>query len=55
MFSLLWRFLPGPAWLRVVILLAVLAAAVYGLLFYGYPLAAEYLEEDDFSTVGDGA
>jgi len=53
MFSLIWRFLPGPAWLRVIVILAVLCAAVYGLVFYGYPWAAQFLDqEEDLSTVG---
>ncbi len=54
MFSLIWRFLPGPALLRVLVILAVLAGLVYALIFYGYPWAAQYLEvEPEISTVGE--
>jgi hypothetical protein len=53
MFSLLWRFVPGPAWFRLVMMLVVLAAAVYALVFYGYPWAAEFFEEDDIVTVSE--
>lgn len=55
MFSTIWRFFPGPGWLRVIVMLAVLAAIVYWLLFYGYPWAAQLLEGGQtISTVEDG-
>lgn len=50
MFSLLWRFFPGPAWLRVIVLLAVAAALVWALVTYVYPYAATLLVGDE-STV----
>src|SRR5690606_38872728 len=31
MYAALWRILPGPAWVRVLILLVLAAAVVYGL------------------------
>lgn len=37
MFSLLWRFFPGPAWLRVIVLLAVAALVVWALVEWVYP------------------
>lgn len=40
MFSLLWRFLPGPAWLRVIMLLAVLVVLVWAVITYVYPWVA---------------
>lgn len=43
MFSLLWRFFPGPVWLRIIALLALLAALVYVLVAYVYPYAATLL------------
>lgn len=53
MFSLIWRFLPGPAWVRIFVILAVIAGLAYVLVFYGYPWAAQFLDsEDDISTVG---
>lgn len=53
MFSLIWRFLPGPAWVRILVILAVLGGLVYGLMFYGYPWAVQFLDDDsDISTVG---
>ena len=53
MFSMIWRFFPGPAVLRIIMMVAVLAAIVYALIFYGYPWAAQYIEPEDISTVGD--
>ena len=50
MFSLLWRFLPGPAWLRVLILLLVAAALVWVLVSYVYPCIADLLASEE-STV----
>jgi len=52
-FSLIWRFLPGPAWVRIVIMLMVLAAIAYALMFWGYPWVAQLLETGDISTVGE--
>ncbi|MCA0379169.1 MAG: hypothetical protein LCH36_06975 [Actinobacteria bacterium] len=52
MFSILWRFFPGPVWLRLVVMLAVLAGIVYALVYYGYPWVAQFMEEEDLSTVG---
>lgn len=51
MFSLIWRFFPGPAWLRVIVLLLVAAALVYVLIAYVYPWAALYFQAEE-ATVG---
>ncbi|MBO1901291.1 hypothetical protein J4H92_04940 [Leucobacter weissii] len=50
MFSLLWRFFPGPAWLRVIVLLAVAVALVWVLIAYVYPYVAVQLMVEE-STV----
>ena len=34
MYAGLWRIMPGPWWLRVVLLLILAAAVLYGLFFY---------------------
>jgi len=39
-------------WLRLVVMLAVLAGIVYALVYYGYPWVAQFMEEEDLSTVG---
>ncbi|WP_198525813.1 hypothetical protein [Leucobacter sp. PH1c] len=51
MFSMLWRFFPGPAWLRVIVLIVALAALVYALITYVYPWVALQLPEQEV-TVG---
>ncbi|WP_164512868.1 hypothetical protein [Leucobacter chromiireducens] len=51
MFSILWRFFPGPAWLRVIVLILALAALVYALIAYVYPWVALQLPEQEV-TVG---
>ena len=37
MYAALWRLLPGPWWLRVIILLVVIAAVLYALFWYVFP------------------
>ena len=50
MFSIIWRFFPGPAWLRVIVLLLVAAALVYAVITYVYPwVTAQFPPQD--STV----
>lgn len=41
--SLIWNALPGPALVRVLILLIVIAALVYALFEYVFPWVSEYL------------
>ena len=51
MYGALWRLLPGPAWLRV-LLLAVLAALVVVVLFrWAFPAIAPYMPFDDQTVV----
>lgn len=51
MYAALWRILPGPWWVRVLILLALLVAALYGLFFYVFPWVSQYVNPQDV-TVG---
>lgn len=37
MYDALWRILPGPAWLRALILVVLLLAAVYALFTWVFP------------------
>lgn len=50
MFSLLWRFFPGPAWLRVIVLIIALAALVYALITYVYPWVALQMPEQEVTV-----
>lgn len=47
MFSLIWRFLPGPVWVRIVAILAVAAVLVYALITWVYPYAATLLMTEE--------
>jgi hypothetical protein len=38
MYGALWRALPGPAWLRVIILIVLAAAALTVLVLWVFPL-----------------
>jgi hypothetical protein len=37
MYLSLWRLLPGPVWLRILILVVLLAAVLYLLAFFVFP------------------
>ena len=51
MYAALWRVLPGPAWLRVLILVALVAAILYGLFWYVFPWVSQCVNPQQ-STVG---
>jgi len=51
MYAALWRILPGPAWVRVLILLALLAAVLYGLFWYAFPWVSHFITPQE-STIG---
>jgi hypothetical protein len=51
MYAALWRVLPGPWWLRVLILIVLIAAVLYGLLFYVFPWISQIVTPQDV-TVG---
>jgi hypothetical protein len=37
MYGALWRVLPGPAWLRVILMLVLTAAVVFALFTWVFP------------------
>jgi hypothetical protein len=37
MYSALWQVLPGPVWLRIILLLLLLAAALFALFTWVFP------------------
>lgn len=51
MYGALWRILPGPVWLRVVILLVALAALLYVLATWIFPWVQDLTTVPD-TTVG---
>jgi hypothetical protein len=50
-YSALWRILPGPWWLRVVILMALAAAVLYALVTWAFPYADTFIDSPNV-TVG---
>lgn len=51
MYAALWHVLPGPWWVRLVILLALVSAAVYGLFVWVFPWVSEIITPQD-ATIG---
>lgn len=47
MYGLLWRILPGPAWLRALVCLILALAVVYVLFEYVFPVIAPHLPFND--------
>lgn len=47
MYGALWRVLPGPWWVRVIILIALAAAVVYALFFYVFPWLSFFIIPDE--------
>lgn len=43
MYGALWRILPGPAWVRVLILLVLVAAVVAACFTWVFPALAPYM------------
>ncbi|MBM7502913.1 hypothetical protein ACFPER_05485 [Agromyces aurantiacus] len=37
MYGALWRILPGPVWLRIILLLAILAGVIFVLFTWVFP------------------
>ena len=53
MYGLIWRALPGPLIVRVLLALALIAAVVYACFTWLFPAVAPYLPLDD--SVIDGS
>jgi hypothetical protein len=52
MYAALWRILPGPVWVRVILLVLLAAAAIYVLVRWAFPWAAAFLLPQDSSVGG---
>lgn len=50
MYAALWRVLPGPWWVRVLILVVLLAAVLYGLFFYAFPWVSTVIDPQDVTV-----
>lgn len=47
-----WRFFPGPAWLRVIVVLLTLAALVYALITWVYPWVTTVIPDPQSTITG---
>lgn len=50
MYAALWRVLPGPWWVRLLIVLVLLAAVLYGLLFYVFPWVSQFVNPQEVTV-----
>ncbi|MFI8592815.1 hypothetical protein ACIGCK_00060 [Microbacterium sp. NPDC078428] len=50
MYAALWRVLPGPWWVRLLILLVLAAAIVYVLFFYVFPVVGLWLTPEEVTV-----
>jgi len=50
MYAALWRILPGPWWVRVVILLALAAAVLYALFWFVFPWVSTVVDPQDVTV-----
>ncbi|HEX5856974.1 MAG TPA: hypothetical protein VFY91_02580 [Microbacterium sp.] len=50
MYAALWRVLPGPWWVRVVILLIVAALVLYALFFYAFPYVSQFVNPQEVTV-----
>ncbi|MBZ4487205.1 hypothetical protein LQ938_00100 [Microbacterium sp. cx-55] len=50
MYAALWRVLPGPWWVRLFIVLILVAAVLYGLFFFVFPWAAPFLNPQEVTV-----
>lgn len=50
MYAALWRVLPGPWWVRVLVLIAAAAAIVYGLFTYAFPWLGALIDPENVTV-----
>ena len=50
MYGALWRILPGPWWVRVVIVLALAAAVLYALFFFVFPWVSTIVDPQNVTV-----
>jgi len=50
MYAALWRILPGPWWMRVVIILAVAAAVLYALFWFVFPWVSTIVDPQNVTV-----
>ncbi|MDH6235458.1 hypothetical protein [Cryobacterium sp. CG_9.6] len=51
MYAALWRILPGPVWVRLLLVLLLLAASLYALATWVFPYIDQFVSNQE-ATVG---
>lgn len=50
MYAALWRALPGPVWVRLLIVIALIAVVLYGLLTWVFPWVQSFLDTQEVTV-----
>lgn len=50
MYAALWRILPGPWWVRVLILVVALAALLTALVLWVFPFIEQFVDSQDVTV-----
>jgi hypothetical protein len=50
MYGALWRILPGPWWVRLLILLVLIAAVLAALVIWVFPVVDSYVEPQEVTV-----
>lgn len=50
MYAALWRILPGPLWVRIVIAVAISAAVIAALMMYLFPWVDSFMTPKDVTV-----
>jgi len=54
MYGALWRVLPGPWWVKTLLLLLLVAALAYALVFWVFPWVNGLIPSTDVTVEGQG-
>ena len=47
MYAALWRILPGPAWVRILILVVLVAAVLFTLVTWVFPWVQDFIDTSE--------
>ncbi|GAA1997923.1 hypothetical protein [Microbacterium ulmi] len=50
MYAALWHILPGPWWIRVLILIVALAVVLYALVFWVFPWVSTFVNPQEVTV-----
>jgi hypothetical protein len=50
MYGALWRVLPGPVWVRILLVLVLLAVVLFALVEWVFPFADQFVAPQDVTV-----